>query len=110
MQGRSLAPLIQGDRTAPWRKDFFCENNFCTPTQAYPMIEGVRTERWKYIRYTDVTPVFEELFDLKKDPHETKNLASAKDHTQILIRLRRRCDELRTDAGQDGTASNQSGP
>lgn len=34
------------------------------------MIEGVRTERWKYIRYTDVTPVVEELFDLKQDPHE----------------------------------------
>ena len=101
MQGRSLAPLIQGDRTAPWRKDFFCENNFCTPAQAYPMIEGVRTERWKYIRYTNVTPIVEELFDLKQDPHETKNLAGSQDHTQTLIRLRRRCDELRTDAGQN---------
>jgi len=109
MQGRSLAPLIQGGRTAPWRTDFFCENNFCTPTQAYPMIEGVRTERWKYIRYTDVSPVVEELFDLKKDPHETKNLAGSNDHTQMLIRLRRRCDELRTDAGQNRTASDQSG-
>ena len=63
--------------------------------------EGVRTERWKYIRYTDVTPVVEELFDLKKDPHETKDLAGSKDHTQMLIRLRRRCDKLRTDAGQN---------
>jgi arylsulfatase A-like enzyme len=99
MQGRSLVPLIQGRPTA-WREDFFCESNFCTPAQAYPMIEGVRTKRWKYIRYTDVTPVVEELFDLKEDPHETNSLAGSEDHSQVLSRLRLRCDELRTDAGK----------
>jgi arylsulfatase A-like enzyme len=94
MQGRSLAPLVRGERVA-WRQDFFCENNFCVPTQYYPLIEGVRTTRWKYIRYTDVQPVCEQLFDLEQDPHEVNDLARAKKHAPTLAGLRRRCDELR---------------
>jgi arylsulfatase A-like enzyme len=97
MQGRSLAPLVRGERVA-WRQDFFCENNFCVPTQYYPMIVGVRTTRWKYIRYTDVQPVCEQLFDLEKDAGEVNDLASAKGRAATLAELRRRCDELLAEA------------
>ncbi|MCX6898093.1 MAG: sulfatase [Verrucomicrobia bacterium] len=97
IQGRSLAPLVRGERVA-WRKDFFCENNFCVPTQYYPMIEGVRTARWKYIRYTDVQPACEQLFDLDKDANEVNDLASAKDRAATLANLRHRSDELRGEA------------
>ena len=61
-----------------------CENNFCTRTQAYPMIEGVRTRRWKYIRYTDLTPVVEALFDLAHDPHETTNFANEPEYDTVM--------------------------
>jgi hypothetical protein len=62
------------------------------------MIEGVRTTRWKYIRYTDVQPVYEQLFDLEKDANEVDDLARAKEHTTTLAGLRRRCDELQAKA------------
>ena len=55
MQGHSLLPLVRGRQT-PWREDFFCENNFRQPDQDYPMIEGVRTTRWKYVRYPEIRP------------------------------------------------------
>ena len=91
MQGRSLAPLVRG-QSVPWREDFFCENNFCVPTQYYPLIEGVRTTRWKYIRYTDVQPPHEQLFDLQSDQNEVLDLAGASEHASTLADLRRRCD------------------
>ena len=97
MSGRSLMPLVRGQEVA-WREDFFCENNFCTSRQYYPMIEGVRTMRWKYIRFTDVRPAFEQLFDLENDPHEVDNLAGRDAHAKRLASLRRRCDQLRDDA------------
>ncbi len=96
MQGRSLVPLVRGEPVV-WREDFFCENNFCVPEQYYPMIEGVRTSRWKYIRYTDIEPVYEQLFDLEKDAGEVTDLARANEYGSTLAALRDRCDQLRTE-------------
>jgi arylsulfatase A-like enzyme len=73
MQGKSLAPLIEG-REVPWRDRFFYEYRFWHPK--IPLSEGVRTTRWKYVRYISVQPVAEELFDLEHDPLERHNLAA----------------------------------
>ena len=93
MQGRSLVPLVRG-QTPAWRDAFFCENNFRQPNQDYPLIEGLRTARWKYVRYPETTPLHEQLFDLTRDPLETKNLARAAEGGEILSQLRQRCDVL----------------
>ena len=34
------------------------------------MSEGVRRARWKYVRYVEQSPVYEQLFDLVADPYE----------------------------------------
>ena len=93
MQGRSLAPIARGESPA-WRDDFFCENNFRQRDQAYPLIEGVRTVRWKYARYPELKPVVEQLFDLTADPQEIHDLARAPERAADLSRLRARCDAL----------------
>ena len=73
MQGRNLYPLIQG-QSRDWRHGFFYEHTF---TNGWiPQTEGIRTENWKYTRYTDTDPMFEELFDLEADPLEERNLAA----------------------------------
>ena len=98
IQGRSLLPLVRGERVG-WRTDFFCENHFVLPEQYYPLIEGVRTERWKYVRYPEMTPPYEQLFDLRNDPLEVNDLARNPQFQEVLASLRKRCDQLRAEAG-----------
>jgi arylsulfatase A-like enzyme len=93
MQGRNLRPLIRGERPADWRTEFFYEHH--TQPKILPPSEGVRTERWKYLRWMAAEPAVEELYDLRADPEEEHNLAADPAHRDTLERLRRRWDELR---------------
>jgi N-acetylglucosamine-6-sulfatase len=72
IHGQSLVPLLRGD-PAGRRKSFLAEY---FAEQMYPRIptwQGVRTERWKYIHYTELEGM-DELYDLKADPYEMKNV------------------------------------
>jgi arylsulfatase A-like enzyme len=95
MQGRSLTPLLTGESPADWRTDFFIEHLFDHPE--IPKHEGVRGERYKYARYFEQAPVYEELYDLLADPLERINLAGDPDYLEILTRLRSRTDELQAE-------------
>jgi arylsulfatase A-like enzyme len=95
MQGRSLLPLLRGD-AIPWREELFTEHLWDHPR--LPRTEGLRTERWKYIRYLD-HPEYEELYDLEADPHEARNLAGAPEHAGRLAELRARCASAAEAAG-----------
>lgn len=77
-QGRSLALLLPEDQPH-FRRLWFYEHRF--PANGWiPSSEGIRTERWKYIHYTDTAAPFEELYDLQQDVKETKNLADSPVH------------------------------
>jgi arylsulfatase A-like enzyme len=96
MQGADLQPVLR-DPAARGREDWYYEHVYNTspPRRPIPKCEGVRTERWKYIRYTEPKPPLEQLFDLAADPHEEHDLARDPDQAPTLARLRARCDELR---------------
>jgi len=87
MQGESLLPLVQGYNTA-WRTEFFYEHLFAHAR--IPANEAVRDQRFKYIRYVKSDPLFEELYDLKTDPHEARNLAPLPEYRAKLKEMRRR--------------------
>jgi arylsulfatase A-like enzyme len=95
MQGRNLLPLLRGERPA-WRSEFFYEHAFTNPGGWIPRTEGLRDKRWKYFRYLDIHPLFEEMYDLERDPQETRNLAKEKAHSADLARLRQRYELWRT--------------
>jgi arylsulfatase A-like enzyme len=112
MQGKSLLPLMN-DADVSWRKDFFCENMFMG--QNYPRVEGVRDNDFKYLRYFDKAkdqhhilsltasiegeqPVYEELYDLRNDALETRNLAESPLHRKVLEKYRKRCQKLVVEA------------
>lgn len=92
MQGRSLLPLLDPARKPAWRTDFFYEHTY-TARGWIPRVEGVRGERWKYTRYLDTDPLFEELYDLRADPFEERNLARDPAHASRLERIRARYRE-----------------
>lgn len=97
MQGRSLAPLLRGETPPDWRTDFFYEHR--TLPKIIPPCEGVRTERWKYIRWIASEPLVEELYDLQADPYEERNLAGDAAFADQLAKLRTRWAELRKELG-----------
>ena len=92
MQGRSLVPLVEGG-TPEWRTEFFYEHLFRHPR--IPASEAVRTKRYKYIRFVDRDPPYEELYDLENDPDEAHNLAGKPEHAQLLDQMRRKWSNLR---------------
>ena len=98
MQGADLTPLIRGD-TIPWRMDFLYEHLYDLrpggrATSLIPKTEGVVSERYKYLRYIEQSPPYEELFDRKTDPHETRNLVGHTDYEQTLRAFRIRLQQL----------------
>jgi arylsulfatase A-like enzyme len=95
MQGRDLSPLL-ASKDAPWRDDWFYEHTFTlSPPLLIPKSQGVRTRRWKYIRYISEQPHFEQLFDLENDPEELVNLARITAYEQTLQNLRERYEYYR---------------
>jgi arylsulfatase A-like enzyme len=96
MQGADLQPLLR-EAAAQGREDWYYEHVY-TPgpgRRPIPKSEGVRTMRWKYIRYTEPQPPVEQLFDLAADPREEKDLSNNPANAQMLATLRSRCDEYR---------------
>jgi N-acetylglucosamine-6-sulfatase len=94
MQGRSLVPLFRGP-TPQWRSSFLVEYYSDT---VFPRIlkmgyQSLRTERWKYIRYRELQNM-DELYDLRADPYEMRNLIAAPRARAELPRLQRQLDRL----------------
>jgi len=91
MQGQDLSPLLRAP--AQWRTEFFYEHLY--PHKDIPKSEGVRTARYMYWKYLDVTHDAEWLYDLERDAYETKNLAGDATYAQIIANLREKTDEYR---------------
>ena len=99
MQGRDFSGLLRNE-PIEWRSEWFHEHTYNTrpPRRPIAKSEGVRTERWKYIRYIEYDPPYEQLFDLKNDPGEEHNLAELAAHRETLGNMRARWERLRQEA------------
>ncbi len=93
VQGRSLLPLLKGEPPADWRTDFFYEHLF--ERKNIPKSEGVRTERFAYVRWFEQKPTVEELYDHLADFDEVKNLIADPKFAEVRDTLRKRTTELR---------------
>jgi alpha-L-rhamnosidase len=90
-QGKSLLPIVKREEKTLNRDTILIEHLW--EFENIPPSEGVRTDRWKYMRYINDKSL-EELYDLEADPMETVNLVEDSDYNTILKDLRQKADEL----------------
>ncbi len=87
IDGMSLFPLLKGKKE-PSRTDFFMEHvNIIDVETPIPDSRGVRSAEWKYIRYINVEPEVEEMYNISLDPLESKNLANDVNYKEIKDEL-----------------------
>ncbi len=77
LEGISLVPQLQ-DAQTPRESPAITSHNQGN--------HGIRSKRWRYIRYADDS---EELYDLVADPHEWTNLAAQTEHAAVIAEHRR---------------------
>ena len=90
MCGMSFLPLLRGEQIPDWRKELFYEYYWEYEFPQTPTTFGVRTDRYKYIRYHGVWDT-NEFYDLKEDPNEMMNLI---DRPELQDTIRRMANSL----------------
>ncbi len=103
MQGRSLRPLLEGEGVA-WR-DALLYEYFQEYGPGVPTILGVRTQRWKYVSYPDLLDDISELYDLKDDPGELRNLIGDSRYATVIRMMQGRLEAQLTRTGYQTTAA-----
>ena len=84
-----------------WRRSVLIEyfSDAVWPRMVNMGYQAVRTERWKYICYTELRGM-DELYDLSTDPYEMRNLHNEPALDEIKAELRADLEHLlRTSGG-----------
>jgi arylsulfatase A-like enzyme len=82
LEGLSLVPQLQDANASRTRPAITTDNHDN---------HGLRTERWRYIRYADGS---EELYDMVKDPNEFTNLAADSRYSAEKLALRKQLPKI----------------
>ena len=86
MQGRDIAPLYLAAQKPDWRTEFFYEHAIIKNSDFIPASEALVRKDAKFLLWPDFG--FEELFDLRDDPKETKNVVAEKKALAGEMRVR----------------------
>jgi arylsulfatase A-like enzyme len=94
MQGRSLRPLLQGKTPKDWRTSMYYHYYEYPAVHSVKRHYGVRTQRYKLIHfYHDIDEW--ELYDLKTDPDELKNVYGDPKYADVVKELTAELKRLR---------------
>ncbi|MFH5886423.1 sulfatase-like hydrolase/transferase [Halalkalibaculum sp. DA3122] len=95
MQGRSFLPLLRGNQPSDWRNSMYYRYYFSHfDTEPH---YGVRTYDHKLIYYNRIDQW--ELYDIKEDPKEMKNLYGDPDYNQVTGQLKTELTRLQKELG-----------
>ena len=87
MQGRSLAPILEGNKPDDWRTSFYYHYYEYPAVHMVKKHEGVYDGRYKLIHFYDDIDAWE-FFDLVTDPNELTNVYSEQEVAGEIARLR----------------------
>jgi arylsulfatase A-like enzyme len=98
MHGLSIKPLLK-DNIALEREFVFLELPTPNPSLETLPAFGLRSTRWKFIQTyengLDEPLTFEELYDLKNDPYELRNVVVESEHQDLVEKLRAELERQR---------------
>ncbi len=101
MQGRSFRSNLAGKTPPDWRDAMYYR--YFENSRQRPAHFGIRTHRFKLIYYDGLTGVPEErrweLYDLEKDPHETRNRYDDPEYAPVIADLKKRLFRLQAELG-----------
>jgi arylsulfatase A-like enzyme len=94
MDGESLVPFLEGRTPEGWRQEVFFEHDFRNVvSQRVEKALGISSDQccyavirdadYKYVHFAALPPL---LFNMKADPHETRNLADDPAMQPVLLR------------------------
>jgi arylsulfatase A-like enzyme len=110
VQGKSFRKVSDSPDPA-WRDAWFYEYNYEKQFPYTPNVRGVRTDRWKFIRYPhgDGSPDrhLAEMYNLQNDPGELRNLAALPEFAEQRKKLEQTLVELMK---QEGLTKNDKMP
>jgi len=86
MRGISFLPLLKGETVTKWRDKVYYEYYWEDAFPQTPTTFGVRTDRYKYIRYHGIWDT-NEFYDLQEDPYEMNNLIKSPKHQKLIEEL-----------------------
>ena len=87
--GNSLVPYVNNGESPNKRETLLIEHLW--DFDPIPSSEGLRTEKWKYIRYRDIEAL-DELYYLVTDPGELNNLVGHPDHVKVALEMKKKLD------------------
>ena len=110
MQGRSFKSICEtGREPANWPNEAYYRYWMHMAHHDNPGHVGIRTKEFKLIYYYGAdyqggnqTPPAWELYDMKKDPHESTNLYGEPKYAKTVAGLKQRLASLRSRIGDDG--------
>jgi N-acetylglucosamine-6-sulfatase len=85
MPGKSFMQLLKGD-TTQWRNKIFYEYFWEYDFPMTPTVFGVRTDKYKYMRYNGIWDQ-NELYDLENDPNEINNLIEKPEYAEVVKQM-----------------------
>ena len=94
MQGESLRQILRGKTPRQWRKSIYYHYYEYPAVHSVKRHYGVRTQRYKLIHFYDDIDEWE-LYDIKKDPDELKNLYNDPAYAKIVEQLKTELKRLR---------------
>ncbi len=106
MQGKSFLPILKGETPADWRKGFYYHYYEHPGEHWVPRHYGITTDRYKLMHlYYDIDDW--ELFDLKNDPLEMKDVYNDPAYRAVRDSLHTELQKLRDQYGDSDELARQ---
>jgi len=98
LHGRDFGPLARGEAVGDWRPELYYEYFWNWVFPQTPTTLALRSNDFKLIQYHGIWDT-DELYDLRSDPREMRNLVDSSEHKPLLRQMRKRLYELNLETG-----------